>query len=176
MEITPAPLMDADMAEPDFPVIQTFTETETITIDPPDLMTLIPEFVTTPKGGTSWEVFNETIEHEYQHDEDDEFSYMGVRPEFSENLKKMEGSAITLQGYMFPLEQSEKHSRFLLGPFPASCPYHYHVPPKMIIEVHVTTPITFSYDAVDIKGKLELIPKDDEYNLFYRLNDAELVQ
>lgn len=172
---TPPPLRDADMAEPDFPAIQTFTETDTITVDPPDLMKLIPEFVTTPKGGTTWDIFNETIEHEYQYEEDSEFTYMGVLPEFSKTLKKMEGSTILIQGYMFPLEQSEKHARFLLGPFPISCPYHYHVPPKMIIEVHVTTPIAFSYDAINIKGKLELVPKDDEYNLFYRLKGAELV-
>ena len=34
----------------------------------------------------------------------------------------------------------------------------------------------FSYDAVNIKGELELVSKDDEYNMFYRLKNAELVK
>ncbi len=169
------PLSHKEVTQFDTLVEQTFTETKTEIIDPPDLLQLIPEFVTTPEGGVSWDVFHETIEHEYQYEEDSDFIYMGVRPEFSENMKNMEGSVITMQGYMFPLEQSEKQTRFLLGPFPASCPYHYHVPPKLILEVQVKTPTTFSYDAINIKGKLELVPKDDEYNLFYRLKDAQIV-
>ena len=36
-------------------------------------------------------------------------------------------------------------------------------------------PLFFSYDAVNIKGKLELVPKDDDYNVFFRLRDAQLV-
>ena len=38
------------------------------------------------------------------------------------------------------------------------------------------SPIVFSYDAVNIKGKLELVPKDDDYNVFFRLRDAQLVK
>ncbi len=183
-----APIMTVGMKSPKNPlshkaftksddfVESTFTETQTITIDPPDIFEMIPEFVTTPDGGIPWDVFNETIEHEYQYEEDSEFVYMGVRPEFSKNLKKLEGSVITLQGYMFPLDQGETQKRFLLGPFPASCPYHYHIPPKLVLEANLKNPAKFSYDAINVKGTLELIPKDDEYNLFYKLNDAELVQ
>ena len=34
----------------------------------------------------------------------------------------------------------------------------------------------FSYDNINIKGELELVAKDDEYNMFYRLKNAELVK
>ena len=37
-------------------------------------------------------------------------------------------------------------------------------------------PIIFSYDAVNIKGRLELVPKDDDYNMFFRLRNAILVK
>ena len=60
-----------------------------------------------------------------------------------------------------------------MGPFPLSCPY-IHTPSNLLIEVHAKNPIVFSYDAVNIKGKLELVPKDDDYNIFFRLRDAEL--
>lgn len=154
-------------------VSETFEYSETI--EPPeiDLMEAIPEFVTTPKGGTSWTVFGKTVEHEYAYQEpDDEFEYIGVRPEFPESLKKLDGKQVLIQGYMFPLAQEEEQPKFLFGPFPLSCPYHYHVPPKLMIEVHAKKPILFSYDALDIKGTLELVPNDDEYNIFYRLRDA----
>ncbi|PCI57228.1 MAG: hypothetical protein COB36_02895 [Alphaproteobacteria bacterium] len=151
---------------------------DTQIIEPPqaDILESIPQFVTTPEGGTSWNVFGETIEHEYTYKEDDEYDYVGVRPEFSEKLKKLDGQTVIVQGYMFPLGQGEEQPRFLLGPFPLSCPYHYHVPPKLLLEVHAETPVKFSYDAVNIQGILELVPNDDEYNVFYRLRNAGVLQ
>ena len=102
--------------------------------------------------------------------------WIGVRPEFTEKIKKLDEKEILVQGYMFPLDQDEKQSLFLLGPFPLSCPYHPHTSSNLLIEVHSKTPILFSYDAVNIKGKLELVPKDDDYNMFFRLKNAELVE
>ena len=57
-----------------------------------------------------------------------------------------------------------------------SCPYHYHVSPNMVLEAHAIDPIEFSYDAINVTGILELVPRDDEYNVFYRLNDVEIVE
>ena len=51
-----------------------------------------------------------------------------------------------------------------------------HTSSNLLIEVHSKSPIIFSYDAVNIKGKLELVPKDDDYNMFFRLRNAELVK
>ncbi len=139
-----------------------------------DLMGNIKNFVDTPKDGTPWKVFGETAQHEYSYTDEEGMEWSGVRPEFSDTLKQMDGSDILVQGYMFPLGQEEKQPLFLLGPFPVSCPFHYHSPPNLIIEVHAKTPVAFSYDPVNIKGTLELVPKDDEYNVFYRLKDAKL--
>ena len=140
------------------------------------LMSSIPDFVKTPEGGTSWNVFGETKQNPYAYTDKDGMEWSGVHPEFSERLKKLDGKEILIQGYMFPLGQEEKQSLFLLGPFPVSCPFHYHVTPDLIIEAHAKTPIDFSYDAINIKGKLELVPKDDENNVFYRLRDAEVLK
>ncbi len=170
------PLSHKEVTEFDSFVTKTFEFSETI--EPPEinLLDVIPQFVETPEGGISWNVFGETKQHEFSYKEDDEFEYIGVRPEFSENLKTLDGTEILIQGYMFPLGQEEKQLLFLLGPFPVSCPYHYHVTPNLIIEAHAKKPLAFSYDAVNIKGKLELVPRDDEYNVFYRLKDAEIVK
>ena len=49
-----------------------------------------------------------------------------------------------------------------------------HTSANLIIEVHAKKPIPFSYDAVNIEGMLELVPKDDEYNVFFRLREAKI--
>jgi hypothetical protein len=153
---------------------ETVSSEQTYTLD--DLPYNIKDFVETPEGGVDWKVFGETKQNPYSYKDDEGMEWSGVRPEFSENLKKLDGTEILIQGYMFPLGQEEKQPLFLLGPFPVSCPFHYHVTPNLIIEVHAKTPLVFEYDAVNIKGKLELVPKDDENNVFYRLKDAELVK
>jgi len=140
------------------------------------LLSNIKDYVEIPDGGTPWDVFGETEQTPYSYEDEDGMEWNGVRPGFSDSLKALEGKEILVQGYMFPLGQEEKQDLFLFGPFPVSCPYHYHVTPNLIIEAHAKTPIAFSYDAVNIRGRLELVPKDDEYNVFYRLNDAELIK
>jgi len=160
-------LMTKVLTMDDSPSSQSFTMDE--------LLSNIKNFVDTPEGGTSWKVFGETIQNPYSYQDEEGLEWSGVRPEFSEGLKKLDGTEILIQGYMFPLGQEEKQPLFLLGPYPVSCPYHYHVTPNLIIEVHAKTSVAFSYDPVNIKGTLELVPEDDEYNVFYRLNDSEFV-
>jgi len=141
-----------------------------------DLLNNIDGFVQTPKGGVSWHLFGETEQNDYAYTDDDGAEWSGVRPVFTDDLKKLDNTEIIIQGYMFPLDADEKQSTFLLGPFPLSCPYHYHVTPNLIIESYAKSPIRFSYEAVNLKGVLELVPKDDYYNVFYRLKDAELLK
>lgn len=154
------------------------TYTETFELSPAptsdQLLSSIQNFVETPEGGVPWETFGKTGQKEYSYLDAEEIEWTGVRPEFTEALKRLDGAEILVQGYMFPLGQEEDQELFLLGPFPLSCPFHYHVTPNLIIEVKAKTPIPFSYDPVNIRGTLELIPKDDELNVFYRLHHAEL--
>ena len=153
--------------------------TNEINEDPYDeynLLSNVDDFVKVPEGGVHWKVFGETIMKEYTFFDKEGNEWIGVRPEFKDQIKKLDKQKILIQGYMFPLEQDEKQKLFLLGPFPVSCPYHPHIAANLIIEVHAKSPIVFSYDAVNIKGKLELVPKDDDYNVFFRLRDAQLVK
>ena len=141
-----------------------------------ELLKYVDDFITLPKGGTSWNIFGETEMNEYSFNDEDGHEYIGYRPLFSDKILKLDSQDILVQGFMFPLEQSDEQSLFLLGPFPLSCPYHPHTQSNLLIEVHAKKPVLFSYDAVNIKGKLELVAKDDEYNMFYRLKNAELVK
>ncbi len=139
-----------------------------------DLLTYIDDFINLPEGGTSWEVFGETGMDEYPVKDKEGNVWTGVRPKFSDAIKMLDSKEILVQGYMFPLDQEEKQSTFLLVPFPLSCPYHPHVQSNLIIEVHTIKPIIFSYEPVNIKGVLNLVHQDDEYNIFFRMNKAKL--
>ena len=141
-----------------------------------EILLNVDEFIDLPKGGISWKVFGETEMNEYTIVDKSGEEWMGVRPKFSETILELDSKEILIQGYMFPLEQSEKQSLFLLGPFPVSCPYHPHTSANLLIEVTSKKPILFTYDAVNIKGDLELVPRDDEYNVFFRLKNAKLIK
>lgn len=150
---------------------ETVYSTQTITLD--DIVGQMSNFTSTPEGGTDWELFSKTKEVPYSLMRNGE-EWEGLKPEFPDALKQLAGTTIKMTGYMFPLEQTDGQSLFLFGPFPLSCPYHYHAPNSLTIEVHADKPINFSYDPVTIEGTLELVPEDYEYNTFYRINAARL--
>ncbi len=137
----------------------------------------IADYVDVPEGATDWQVFGTTKEIQIETTTDDGFDLMYYKPEFSEDLKALDGQEVTVKGYMFPLEGTESQNLFLFGPFPLTCPYQYHVGPSLVIEVHADgNPVKFSYDAVVITGVLELVPDDPEYSVFYRLRKARQVE
>ena len=140
-----------------------------------NILSFVEDFIDLPSGGTSWKVFGETKMNEYPIIDKDGNEWIGVRPSFSEKVKKLDQKIILVQGFMFPLEQDDEQNLFLLGPFPLSCPYHPHTSSNLLIEVHADEPVLFSYEAVNITGKLELVSNDEEYNMFFRLKNAKLV-
>lgn len=139
------------------------------------IRTFIPDYVKTPEGGVSWEILAATKEVPFKGKDADGFDVEGVKPEFGPELLKLDKTSILIQGYMFPLGQEDAQSAFLFGPFPVSCPYHYHVGPSMVIEVHAKEPINFTYEPINVKGNLELIHGGGGFDLFYRLKDAVVV-
>lgn len=160
----------------------TTTSSETLTIplniilSPEDVVASIPKYVTVPQGGLDWKLFTKTKSIPYSYSDEEGQEFHGVKPEFPPNLKKLDGQEITMQGYMFPLNADEGQSMFLFGPFPVSCPFHYHVGPALVIEAHAKDNIEFKYEPVTLKGKLELVPRDDKYNIFYRLKQTRKIK
>lgn len=135
---------------------------------------LMSEMMPLPKpkeGAVPWQLFITTKEKEIKVTLPDGGDSFEVTPVFDDKLKELNGKEVTLFGFMFPLEQTEKQSNFLIGPFPPSCPFHYHVPPSLIVEVKAKKPLDFSWDEITIKGTLALIEKDSNGS-FYLLKDA----
>lgn len=135
----------------------------------------VNDYTKTPDGGIAWDVLAKTEEIPYEEPGEDGIDMAGVRPGFPDAVKALDGKVVTMQGFMFPLGPDEKQAQFLFGPFPMTCPYHYHVSPAMVIEVAIDPPLPFTYDPVTLTGRLELVPRDDMFNVFYRLKDTRVI-
>jgi hypothetical protein len=141
------------------------------------LADFIKDYVDVPKGGIDWKVFSKTKEVSVEGKTKDGYDYQFFKPKFPPDVRKLDGQIVTVKGFMFPLNETESQKLFLFGPFPVSCPFHYHVSPSLVIEVHADKkPVTFSYDPVILKGKLQLVDADPENSTFYKLVDAEIVK
>ena len=156
----------------------TYSQTIPLDVTPSveEVVDSIPKYVSIPEGGLDWKLFAKTKSIPYSYDDENGKAAYGVKPEFPENLQKLGGQNIIMQGYMFPLHAEENQSVFLFGPFPVSCPYHYHVGPALVMEAHGREAIEFGFEPITLKGRLELVPRDDEYNVFYRLLEAERIE
>jgi hypothetical protein len=117
----------------------------------------------------AWKVFATTTEITECIKEADGFDICHITPKYSEEIKKLDKKEVTLMGFMFPLNESDQQTNFLIGPYPINCPFEYHSPPSQIVEVISKTPVKFSFDPITIKGTLE-IRHNKETGTFYYLN------
>lgn len=134
----------------------------------------IDQFITLPPGALDWKLLGTTEETQQPTKDDNGVEYTYTKPVFPPPVKELNGKTVTVKGFMFPLEEDEAQGYFLIGPFPLSCPYHYHVGPSLVIEVKMTKgKIKFTEEPIMVKGTLELVPDDPDYGSFYRLQNAE---
>ena len=137
----------------------------------------IDQFITLPPGALDWKLLGTTEETQQPTKDDNGVEYTYSKPVFPSAVQALNGKTVTIKGFMFPLEEDEAQGYFLIGPFPLSCPYHYHVGPSLVIEVKMTKgKIKFTEEPIMVQGTMELVPDDPEYGSFYRLQNAEEVK
>ncbi len=136
------------------------------TLRAPDGMPAAP----TVGGAVPWEVLASTTSFEKTID-----GFSWVLPAFPAAVKALDGKLVKVNGYMMPLEETPAQKRFLLMAYPSSCPYCLDLGAAYFIEVRAPKGVAFSYDAVLVEGRLELLEKD-ENGLFYRLSEARPVK
>jgi hypothetical protein len=96
-------------------------------------------------------------------------------PQFSPEIKALDGKEVRIAGFMLPLEAGKKQKRILLTRMPVTCTFC--LPgggPESVIEVHLRKPLDYTWEGVVLSGRLMLLP-DDPTSLFYRLVDAAQV-
>jgi len=124
----------------------------------------------TPEGGVSWQVLESTKELQRTDDE----GYIVSRPDFSTEVKALEGTKIKVAGWMMPLASGAQQDHFVLLGYPPGCPFHMHAGPKQFIEVRTTIPIEVDiWDPIIIEGTLTLTGYD-ESGVFYQIADGQM--
>ena len=97
-------------------------------------------------------------------------------PVFSKDVKKLNGTEITVRGYIIPVEGYKSHKEFVFSAFPYNmCFFCGGAGPETVMEVTAKEPVKFRADAITIKGILKC--NDEDINkLIYSLEDVEVVE
>ena len=96
-------------------------------------------------------------------------------PQFSEEAQALEGTTVTVPGYIIPFEGLFKPEHVIVSSLPlASCFFCGSGGPETVIEVFLDDPVEYTASLVAFKGKLKLNDTDYE-QLMYILEDAEFV-
>ena len=85
----------------------------------------IKDYVDVPPGATDWKVFGKTKQIDVRGKTPDGYDLQYYKPEFTPEVTALDGKQITIKGFMFPLNETEKQKLFLIGPFPINCPFQY---------------------------------------------------
>ncbi len=96
---------------------------------------------------------------------------------FSPEVRALDGKAVTLSGYMFPLQASGGQEHFLLSAYPPSCPYCLPGGPTEMVEVSDSQALPFTYDRITVEGLFSLLHGDDlQGGMFYRMSHIHLAK
>lgn len=96
------------------------------------------------------------------------------RTSFTSTLLALDGRTVKLIGFIYPIEATERHQRFLLSAYPPSCPFCLPGNATEMVEVLARSPLRFTNDPIVLEGRFELM-RDDPSGLLYRLHDASPV-
>lgn len=109
---------------------------------------------------------------------EDEYGVINL-PQFSEEIRSLEGEEITVPGYIIPaggLDAVFQPDHFILSSLPlAACFFCGVGGPETVVEVYLQEPIEYTDTPIKVKGTLTL-NAHDIYQLMYILEDAELVE
>ncbi len=92
-------------------------------------------------------------------------------PSFHQEIDALNGKKVKVQGFMMPLEQTEKQQHFLLSSNPPTCSFCLPAGSEGLIEVYAKDGIETTFDPIIISGTLNVL-KNDEMGLYYRMQNA----
>ncbi len=90
---------------------------------------------------------------------------------FPPAVQRLNGSRITITGYMLPIEASTLAAHFVLTRRSTGCPFCPPNEPSEAIEVQAQQPLRYTQQPVTLSGRLRLV-RQSATGLFYRLDAA----
>ena len=105
---------------------------------------------------------------------------MGIdldKPMFSKAVKKLNGTEVTMKGYILPLKASKDQKYFILSAYPYNmCFFCGGAGPESVMEVYATKAVASSKKMVKLKGTLRVNYNPTIGQVLYTLKDAEIVK
>lgn len=92
---------------------------------------------------------------------------------FPDEVKKFEGQVLRVNGFILPLESTDKFTHFLLSKRTPTCPFCPPGGPSEIIEVYTKSPIEWDDGLVQVEGKFGFTNNQD-LGVFFQIKDAEV--
>lgn len=112
----------------------------------------------------------------YRKEYDELMGFKIDKPVFSQQVQDIEGTEITIKGYVIPVEGYKSHTEFIFSAFPYNmCFFCGGAGPETVMEVLASEPVKYSAEQITLKGKIQL-NADDINRLMYQLVDATLVE
>lgn len=93
---------------------------------------------------------------------------------FPESVRKRDGTRVSIEGFMYPIEAGETHTYFLLSALPPSCPFCLPTGPRGLIEVKSEKGVRYTLEPMVVEGHFELL-ENDPSGFHYRLSRARAV-
>jgi hypothetical protein len=105
---------------------------------------------------------------------DELLNYEIEYPIFSDVVKKLNGTKITVEGWMIPLDELRGENYFVLSSLPfANCFFCGGAGPETVMEIFSKVQIDYTEKRISVTGILT-INADDPLRLMYILNDAQI--
>ncbi len=90
---------------------------------------------------------------------------------FGPEVELLDGTEVTIDGYMLPYDDSPEQNEFLLSAHRAHCPYCMPGGMPSMIDVTMSKAVPLTEGIVSVRGKLELV-RSDGYGLLYQIVGA----
>lgn len=112
----------------------------------------------------------------YKKEYDEFLGFKIDKPVFADQIHELEGTEITVRGYIIPVEGYKSHNEFIFSAYPYNmCFFCGGAGPETVMEVESIDAVEYTAEQVVLKGKL-VLNADDVNRLMYLLVDATQVE
>ncbi|MBB3701220.1 DUF3299 domain-containing protein [Flammeovirga yaeyamensis] len=105
---------------------------------------------------------------------DETLGFEVSEPIFGPEVEMLDGSFITISGYILPVDSEDGTSIISFMPF-ASCFFCGNAGPETVMELDIPKVQSQVNKKVTVRGQLKL-NRDDFYSLIYKLKNTELIK
>jgi len=125
------------------------------------------------KKPTLWKTLSKIT---YKKEYDELMGFKIDKPVFSDAIKELSETEVTVKGYIIPVEGYKSHNEFILSAFPYNmCFFCGGAGPETVMEVEAIKGVEYTAEPIVLKGKLTLNAEDIN-RLMFLLKDAVIVE